>query len=156
MRYLMASCLLMLAPLLCADTVYRHVDREGNVSYTSTRPQDVQGTVEEVTLRGGPSEESRALAKQRQNEIKEAGGRLATEREETARARQQQQELIQRAKRELEQAERNRQTAMGSRYGHGSARVKATEEGVELARKRLLDIRKRPDKYLEEYQERQQ
>ena len=155
MRYVIALCVLTLAPAVFAGKIYRYVDEEGNVSYTSVRPPELEAKVEQVTLPPGPSEESRALAEQRENEIKEAGSRLTAEREEQAKARAQHKEVIQKAQKELEQAQRNLEQATSSRYGHGSARVGASADGVDLARKRLSEIRKRPGEYVEEYTQQQ-
>lgn len=141
--------------LICVSPVsaeiYRHVDSQGNVTFTDEPPAGAQD-VEEVVLPPGPSPESIRDTEKRNQEILRASDKAEKRRWEEKRKRE---ATIAQAKRQLEEAEKrleeakviqdeDRQNLAGGKRRINPdyfARVKAAKEEVEKARKALREAR---------------
>jgi hypothetical protein len=85
------------------DTVYKSIDAQGNVTYSSTPPETPGKVeqVEEIPLPPGPTEQERRAAEQRARQIEAASARLAAERQQQEGAGAQ---SVEAASRQLDQA----------------------------------------------------
>ncbi|MEA3277842.1 MAG: DUF4124 domain-containing protein [Pseudomonadota bacterium] len=73
-----------------AETVYKSIDPEGNVSYSSTPPPSSSGdVVEEVPIAPGPTQEQRQEAEQRLDDLEAASARADEQRQEREKERSQ-------------------------------------------------------------------
>lgn len=79
------ACTLLPAALAlpaAAQTVYKSVDEQGNVTYSGEPPPtDEAARVKEIELPAGPSEQDQAEAIQRMREMEARAGRLDQQRE---------------------------------------------------------------------------
>jgi small-conductance mechanosensitive channel len=131
--------------------IYRHVDAEGNVTFTDEPPKGAQ-EVEEVVLPPGPSPESIRGTEKRNQEILRAADKAEKKRWDEKRKRD---ATIAQAEKQLEEAEKRLEEAKviqdedrqnlagGKRRIHPDyfARVKAAKEEVAKARKALREAR---------------
>jgi hypothetical protein len=85
------------------EAVYKSIDAQGNVTYSSTPPETSgkTGRVEEVPLPPGPTEQERRAAEQRAQQIESAAARLAAERQQRQEASA---ASVEAASRQLDQA----------------------------------------------------
>jgi hypothetical protein len=93
-----------------AETVYKSIDAQGHVTYSSTPPEKT-GTVEkveEVPIVPGPTEEERRKAEQRAQETETAAGRLGAQQQQRQTATSQ---VVAEAEKNLEQARTNLEQA---------------------------------------------
>ena len=74
-----------------AQTVYRSVDSEGNVTYTDQPPAPNAGKVEEVDVQAGPSDEAQREARERAQRDQDKANQMRDARED----RDQQQQVAQ-------------------------------------------------------------
>lgn len=143
---------LTFAPLGIADTVYKSVDAEGNVTYSTTPPVDATQT-ESVPIAPGPTAEQRAAAEARMSELAraraEAREREAENEEERAESVADAQKRLDEARAALKDAQEERvgdwqHTAGGARFRSLSyrQRMSAAEERVERAEEALAQARR--------------
>jgi hypothetical protein len=151
-RYDLLLVGLMMVPLsYSVAEVYRSVDKDGNVTYTDTRPETGQ-EVERVKIHEGPSEESLRHTLERNRAIREAA--------ETAREKRLKQQSMHRAKlakaqEEVDIARENLEKARALSSGDRQMtvggktrirpeyyqRIEEAEEKLETAKKKLKEMR---------------
>jgi len=130
-----------------AQTYYRWVDENGNVTYSATPPEGAK-QVAPVEVQPGPSEEEvqRALERQRRFEAQ-----LGDAQERREQAEQDRKDEIKSAEEAVEQAERDLlevKKSSGRDYMSGGSmadyrqRVQAAEEALELAKGDLRKVRR--------------
>jgi small-conductance mechanosensitive channel len=131
--------------------IYRHVDADGNVTYTDEPPAGTQD-VEEVVLPPSPSPETISETETRNQQILRAADEADKKRTDEKRKKQ---ATIAQKKKQLEEAEKrleeakviqdgDRQNLAGGKRRISPdyfARVKAAKEEVEKARKALRKAR---------------
>jgi len=74
-RYLMVVLIILQSGLVAADQVYKSVDEAGNVTYSSTPPED-SVEVDNVELAPGPSEESVKKAQESHEKTKQTANAI--------------------------------------------------------------------------------
>ncbi len=141
LRWALAVGLLALSPASLAETVYKAMDEQGNVTYSSVRPSGA-AHVERVVVSPAPRAEERAAAQARAVRLKAQGAQLEEKRKESAEAKVDHWRELQEAEDELRRAERNYEAAESSRYNRSPARIQATQEALEAARKRVVKLRR--------------
>ncbi|MGD2137511.1 MAG: DUF4124 domain-containing protein [Gammaproteobacteria bacterium] len=140
--------LAVLSTVAAAETVYRSVDAQGNVTFTDSPPA-ASGRVEEITIdvQQPPPDRVRQSQREAQKDINRA--RRLQKQRDAAEAEHEQE--VREAEKALEQARKTLEEAKvvgpGDRRGKADGgtrltleylnRVKAAEKGVEEARKRL-------------------
>lgn len=102
LRPMIAALALALACPAMAQTVYKSVDAEGRVSYSSSPPPEAAGDlVEEVPIAPGPTEQEQQEARRRAGELEGATRRAERERQKKADKTA---EAVSAAERELDDA----------------------------------------------------
>jgi hypothetical protein len=137
-----------------AETVYKTIDAQGRVTYSSTPPATpgARERVEEVPIVPGPTEDERRQAEQRLKETEAAAARLAAEAERAQNATSQDtaeaEKALQQARVNLEQAKTKnlddwQYLATGGRVLNQSYfdRVTAAEQQVRQAEEALQRAR---------------
>jgi len=117
---------------------YKSVQPDGSVSYSDTRPENAD-SVERVTI----YQNSAAIeeqGKQRVQEMRSIGERLAKERADDAQARGEYQSRLAEARQEVADAERGLAITRQSRKNATAERIGLAEERVQLARRRLREV----------------
>lgn len=149
---LFALLLAILSAVAAAETVYRTVDAEGNVSFTDEPPPTGSG-VEEITIDAPPPPASRV--RQSEQEAQAAINKANRNQMRREAADEQRSMELREAEKALEQAQKNLEEAKvvreGDRRGKAGGgtrltteylnRVKAAEKGVEEAQSRLDSFR---------------
>ena len=149
---LLLSGLLAAAPA-AAETVFRHVDEQGNVSFSATPPPP--GTaleVEAIEIAPGPTPEQREAAEQRARDLMEETERRRLERAQPRAAmpaeRAAAEQELQQALTELDEARVQRDDDWQHVKGRGRflapryfERVEKAEQRVEAARRALQSLR---------------
>lgn len=83
LRWVCPIVVLSMATETVAQTIYRSVDKDGNVTYSSTPPSDAQIS-QPVELAPGPTQAQQAQARERQREMESTADDMAREREAKA------------------------------------------------------------------------
>jgi hypothetical protein len=135
----------MLPALLAAAEIYKSVDGQGRVTYSTAPPQDAVAS-ESVDVAPGPSDSEQREAQQRVREMEAAAGRLnadaARRQAATVKARQQAQERVGKAEAELQEAMAIKDSDWLPKAGGGRRLNPAYEQRVEEARQRLQSAQK--------------
>jgi electron transfer flavoprotein alpha subunit len=145
---LFALLLAILSAVAAADTVYRSVDTEGNVTFSDEPPLTGSG-VEEITIDAPPPPVPRV--RQSEQEAQAAINKANRYQMRSKAAEEQRSMELREAEKALEQARKNLEEAKvvreGDRRGKAGGgtrltseylnRVKAAEKGVEEAQSRL-------------------
>ena len=147
---ILALCLVGFSVVVSAETVYRSVDAEGNVTFSSQPLQDAK-EVEQVEIAPGPSEESQKEAMQRQQRLIDLAAGARKEREEKEEARRSKVEDAEQSVKDAEQALKDAKviTPDDRRGGAGSGmiapgyndRVKQAEDQLAEAKRELSKAR---------------
>ncbi len=93
MKALVTIFLLSLLSTAQAQNIYKSVDAQGNVSYSSSVP-DTQGSVEVLPPVDEPSAEAVESARRQQNELEQALKESSEKRKEAEQQRQQEQSQV--------------------------------------------------------------
>jgi len=129
-----------------AQTYYRSVDAEGNVTYSSSPPADAE-QVAPVEVQPGPSDEEVKRAVERQLRFE---AQLGEAQEKRAQGDQEQEDRVKAAEEAVEQADRdllNAKKTRGVDYLSGGAlsdyrqRVEAAEQALDKAKQDLRKVR---------------
>jgi hypothetical protein len=142
-----ALALMLMAVVAQGQTVYRSVDDQGRVTYSSEPPEGARAS-KEIRIEPGPSEAQRQEALDRQRRLLEQSAEAGAEREQSRAQRaaeiQQAEEELRAAREALEQARVKRERDWQGRAGGGHRlkesyfeRVRAAEQAVDAAEKRL-------------------
>ena len=116
MRCAMVLSLALLCGASAAQTVYKSVDRYGNVEYSATPPEGAT-ELEQVPIAPGPTPEQQAAARARQQESQRAATQIDRQRQQRAEQEaksaagvEQAQQAVTAAEQALEQARRKKRT----------------------------------------------
>ena len=137
-------CALVLPAVSVSQEIYKTVDAEGRVTYSSTPPAaGTAATVERVRIDPPPTEAQRAEAEARLRELEQASARNARERQEQRARRQNEvsadEGTLHRAQTELNAAKREATKTL--RYG---------DTGPDTSRQTNLDRAEAAEKRIEE------
>lgn len=145
-RCLPAVALLLLTGAAGAQQVFRSIDADGNVTFSSSPPSPNSGArVDTITLAPGPTPEQRAAAEERMRQIEAEAERITQDR---AARRAQQQSDVQGAREALRQAEA--ELVKAQERGDGDWQTLATggrvpsaayDDRVEQAEQRVQEAR---------------
>ena len=120
-----------------ADAVYKSVDAQGRVTYSSTPPLDApKEMVEEVSIAPGPTEQQQQEAMERAKKVQEAAQRADEQRQEqdteAAQARSDAELALKNAETALKEARIKREDDWQFHAGRGRVLKPSYRERVEL------------------------
>ena len=109
MKIISIIILLLISTTVAADTIYKSIDKDGHVTYSTTPPQNSEKS-KSVDIVPPPSEEDIKAAQDRQNRNKEAAGILDENRKERDKITAEENRLKREKQKQLQQqkqAEKN-------------------------------------------------
>jgi chaperonin cofactor prefoldin len=130
-----------------AEAVYKSVDAQGRVTYSSTPPPDAPGEmVEEVSIEPGPTEQQQQEAMERAKKLQEVTQRADEQRQEqaaeAAQARSDAEQELKDAEAALEEARIRHPDDWQFLAGGGRVLKPSYRERVEAAEKKVEEAQK--------------
>ena len=117
MKIISITILLLASATIDADTIYKSIDKDGNVTYSTTPPQNSEQSTS-VNIAPPPSEERIKAAQDRQNRNKEAADILDENRKKRDEITAEQNRLKRENQKQLQQQQQAEKNNDNNDYGY--------------------------------------
>lgn len=117
MKIISIVILLLTSATSAADTIYKSIDKDGHVTYSTTPPQDSEKS-SSVDIAPPPSEEDIKAAQDRQNRNKETAEILDENRKERDKITAEENRLKREKQKQLQQQQQAEKNNDNNDYGH--------------------------------------